>query len=77
MSALPCPYCGSVRSQVVDSRTKRGAVQRRRKCYDCGTRYKTREVYEGSIPIDLYTRISAHLSDMQGLLDDLKPDEEG
>lgn len=42
---MPCPYCGSENNYVTDSRYRPElrSIYRRRKCADCGKRYKTRE----------------------------------
>ena len=42
---MRCPYCGSTRSQVKDSRTAedQNAVRRRRVCSDCNARFTTFE----------------------------------
>ena len=42
---MKCPFCGSVESQVKDSRTTDdcSAIRRRRECPDCGSRFTTFE----------------------------------
>lgn len=42
---MRCPYCGSLASQVKDSRPAEdgGAIRRRRTCPDCGGRFTTFE----------------------------------
>ena len=46
-SSIPCRRCGSLRSDVVDSRGARnGTIRRRRRCADCGERFTTYESLE-------------------------------
>lgn len=42
---MNCPYCQSVESKVVDSRTvsRDGSIRRRRECLDCHSRFTTYE----------------------------------
>ncbi|MDR1026727.1 MAG: transcriptional regulator NrdR [Lactobacillus sp.] len=42
---MRCPFCGSVESQVKDSRTTDdcSAIRRRRECPECGSRFTTFE----------------------------------
>lgn len=49
---MRCPYCASIDSRVIDSRTSpRGdAVKRRRVCDSCGRRYTTHERVELTLP---------------------------
>jgi transcriptional repressor NrdR len=45
---MKCPYCGSFKHKVLDSReTKDGlAIRRRRECENCGNRFTTYEYVE-------------------------------
>lgn len=45
---MKCPYCGSEKDSVVDSRKGEGGktVRRRRRCENCGKRYNTIERVE-------------------------------
>ncbi len=45
---MRCPYCGTSRDKVIDSRsTKRGkSIRRRRECLKCGNRFTTYEYIE-------------------------------
>jgi transcriptional repressor NrdR len=46
-STLPgirCPFCGSPKTKVIDSRKIIGGVRRRRECIECGERHSTAEV---------------------------------
>ncbi|MBN1900174.1 transcriptional repressor NrdR [Candidatus Sumerlaeota bacterium] len=47
-----CPFCGSDRNKVVNSRSSRGgaSIRRRRECQDCLRRFTTHEVIE-DIPL--------------------------
>ncbi len=47
-----CPYCGSERNKVVNSRSAQGgaSIRRRRECLDCGRRFTTHETVE-DIPL--------------------------
>ncbi len=40
---MNCPYCGSVRSRVIDSRDANDGIRRRRQCLDCEARFTTYE----------------------------------
>jgi transcriptional regulator NrdR family protein len=41
---MDCPFCGATNNtKVVESRTARGHVRRRRECLKCGRRFATRE----------------------------------
>lgn len=40
---MRCPYCGSVDTQVKDSRPTEDSIRRRRVCPDCGGRFTTFE----------------------------------
>jgi transcriptional regulator NrdR family protein len=41
--ALRCPKCGKTRNIVVDTRTARDGIRRRRECQVCKYRYTTYE----------------------------------
>lgn len=45
---MKCPYCGTNRDKVVDSRSSKGtrSVRRRRECLKCGRRFTTYEYIE-------------------------------
>jgi transcriptional repressor NrdR len=45
---MKCPYCGTSRDKVVDSRSSKGdkSVRRRRECLKCGSRFTTYEYIE-------------------------------
>jgi len=47
-----CPYCGSERNKVVNSRSARkgASIRRRRECLDCTRRFTTHETIE-DIPL--------------------------
>ena len=47
-----CPYCGSDKNKVVNSRSSRGgaSIRRRRECHDCDRRFTTHEMIE-DIPL--------------------------
>jgi transcriptional repressor NrdR len=47
---MKCPYCGSEKDKVVDSRTSQEgkAIRRRRECLDCQRRFTTYEYLEES-----------------------------
>ena len=40
-----CPFCGGRQTQVTDTRTnaETGVIKRRRRCAECGRRFKTLE----------------------------------
>ena len=40
---MRCPYCGSPRSRVVDTRSVGTAIRRRRQCRECAQRFTTYE----------------------------------
>ena len=40
---MRCPYCGSIDSRVVDSRSVGSGIRRRRQCLGCKTRFTTHE----------------------------------
>ena len=50
---MRCPYCGSLESQVKDSRPSddHSAIRRRRVCPDCGGRFTTFERIELNLPL--------------------------
>lgn len=41
---FPCPECGEVGSEVVDSRPRPNSIRRRRECTACGARFTTVEM---------------------------------
>lgn len=43
---MKCPFCGSLNSKVVDSRSSDEKKRRRRECADCHKRFTTYEVIE-------------------------------
>ena len=45
---MKCPYCGTSRDKVIDSRAAKGtrSVRRRRECLKCGKRFTTYEYIE-------------------------------
>ena len=45
---MKCPYCGTNRDKVIDSRSSKGtrSVRRRRECLKCGRRFTTYEYIE-------------------------------
>ena len=45
---MKCPYCGTSKDKVVDSRSSKGtrSVRRRRECLKCGRRFTTYEYIE-------------------------------
>ena len=49
---MKCPYCGTNRDKVIDSRSIKGSksVRRRRECLKCGNRFTTYEYIE-EIPL--------------------------
>ena len=49
---MKCPYCGTSKDKVVDSRSSKGtrSVRRRRECLKCGRRFTTYEYIE-EIPL--------------------------
>lgn len=50
---MKCPFCGSLRDKVTDSRSTKddSEIRRRRECEDCGGRYTTYERIEEVMPI--------------------------
>ncbi len=50
---MKCPYCGSLRDRVIDSRqSKEGdVIRRRRLCLDCNKRFTSYERIEESVPV--------------------------
>src|SRR3954470_17559813 len=40
---MQCPYCGSTKHRVVDSREAADAIRRRRQCESCDQRFTTYE----------------------------------
>jgi transcriptional repressor NrdR len=44
---MQCPYCGSTKNRVVDSREASDAIRRRRECESCEQRFTTYERAEG------------------------------
>jgi len=48
--AMDCPFCGSARSRVIDTRDAEGGIRRRRECEGCGRRFTT---YERVAPLRL------------------------
>jgi len=52
---LPCPSCGSHRSEVKDSRSYNdNSIYRRRKCKNCGERYTTLEYVAADLPDEMF-----------------------
>ncbi|MCD6214213.1 MAG: transcriptional repressor NrdR [Candidatus Desulfofervidus sp.] len=45
---MKCPFCGSLKNRVIDSRLSKDntAIRRRRECLDCGRRFTTYEYVE-------------------------------
>jgi transcriptional repressor NrdR len=43
---MKCPYCGYIDSRVLDSRTLKESVRRRRQCLSCNSRFTTYERIE-------------------------------
>ena len=57
---MECPYCGSRASRVVHTDRNEFSRRRFRRCTDCGTGYRTSEMYDndgllfaGASPLDL------------------------
>lgn len=50
---MKCPFCGSIRDRVIDSRTSKdgGSIRRRRECLSCGKRFTSYETVEEMIPM--------------------------
>jgi len=49
---MKCPFCGSTKDKVIDSRSSKGGrnIRRRRECLKCGSRFTTYEYIE-EIPL--------------------------
>ncbi len=47
---MRCPACQHEESRVIDSRTIRDGIRRRRSCQECGTRFSTVERVERKLP---------------------------
>jgi transcriptional repressor NrdR len=47
---MQCPFCASLDSKVIDTRSAEGGIRRRRECEDCGRRFTT---YERVAPLRL------------------------
>jgi len=47
---MRCPACQHEESRVIDSRTIRDAIRRRRSCQACGSRFSTLERVERKLP---------------------------
>ena len=47
---MNCPFCGSINSRVIDTRSAEGGIRRRRECESCGRRFTT---YERVAPLRL------------------------
>jgi transcriptional repressor NrdR len=47
---MECPFCGSINSRVIDTRSAEGGIRRRRECEDCERRFTT---YERVAPLRL------------------------
>lgn len=47
-SDMKCPFCRSIKNEVVDSRLVKGkdVRRRRRECSECGRRFGTHEIYD-------------------------------
>ena len=45
---MHCPYCGSAKSRVTDSRDTDESIRRRRECTNCGVRFTTYEHIQGA-----------------------------
>lgn len=50
---MKCPFCGSIKDKVIDSRTSKdgSSIRRRRECLDCGKRFTSYETVEEMIPM--------------------------
>src|SRR5258706_10680166 len=44
---MQCPFCGSPKNRVIDSREASDAIRRRRECESCEQRFTTYERAEG------------------------------
>lgn len=47
---MQCPFCSSINSRVIDTRSAEGGIRRRRECEECGRRFTT---YERIAPLRL------------------------
>ena len=50
---MKCPFCGSIRDKVIDSRSTKDdcEIRRRRECEECGGRFTTYERIEEIMPV--------------------------
>lgn len=50
---MKCPFCGSTKDRVIDSRTSKdgGSIRRRRECLACRKRFTSYETVEEMIPM--------------------------
>ncbi len=50
---MKCPFCGSTKDRVIDSRTSKdgGSIRRRRECLGCGKRFTSYETVVEIIPM--------------------------
>ncbi|MBO7126845.1 transcriptional repressor NrdR [bacterium] len=50
---MRCPFCGSIKDKVIDSRSTKDdcEIRRRRECEDCGGRFTTYERIEEIMPV--------------------------
>ena len=50
---MRCPFCGSVKDKVIDSRSTKDdcEIRRRRECEECGGRFTTYERIEEIMPV--------------------------
>ena len=50
---MRCPFCGSIKDKVIDSRSTKDdcEIRRRRECEDCGGRFTTYERIEEVMPV--------------------------
>jgi len=46
---ISCPECGCEYNRVVDSRTSKSAVRRRRECENCSARFTTYEMQKADL----------------------------
>ena len=82
---MKCPKCESNHSCVVDSRSKKFGIQRRRECMVCGHRFNTAEIsfdeyyrlrelrlQAFSAMEDVESRVSGVLKDWNGGVEDDK-----
>jgi len=71
---MKCPFCESIETKVVDSRSaqKNNAIRRRRECLDCGHRFTTYE-YVVEYPLTIIKNDGRREEyDRQKLLDSLR-----